>query len=553
MRAQTYRKRITIQVAVVVAVIVFVNLLSLKLFSRADLTSNKAYSVSQSTKKVLSGLDDVVNIKVYFSQKLPPYLTTLTREVRDILDEYRAYAGGNLVIDMKDPADDPATQERVKALGIPQIQLNVITKDKTEVMPGYLGIAVLYGDKSEVIPVVESASNLEYDLTSAILKVTSTEQKTVGFLSGHGEPDINRDLESVRQSLEKQYSVVAVPTAGGQAVPPYVSTLVVAGPAWTSAWDRYAIDQFLMRGGQVLFLLDRIGITESSLEGSKLKIGLDSLVTHYGAEVRPDLVVDRACGTATFSAGFFSFQVPYYLWPAVGKGGFDRTSPITNQLERIVLPWASSIDVASEGGGLESVVLAKSSPQSWTETRNLNLNPQRNFTPPKEGPVGPQNLAVLIRGSFTSFFRDRPIPVADTTAAGASGPKRAGSGETQKLDVSPETQIIVVGNSRFVRQDFLGQYPENQIFFLNAIDWLTLGESLIGIRSRVVSSRPLKDVGEKTKATIRFASTLGIPLAVVAFGFGRRYVRATRRRRLQEAGIDSRQDAHGQPSSIAGR
>lgn len=540
--------------AVVVAVIVFVNLLSLKIFSRADLTSNKAYSVSESTKKVLGELDDVVNIKVYFSQRLPPYLTTLTREVRDILDEYRAYAGGNLVIDVKDPADDPATQERVKALGIPQIQLNVITKDKTELMPGYLGIAVLYGDKSEVLPVVDSPSNLEYDLTSAILKVTSTEQKTVGFLSGHGEPDIDKDLESVRRSLEKQYSVVAVPTAAGKTVPPYVTTLVVAGPGWTNAWDRYAIDQFLMRGGQVLFMFDRIGVVESSMEGSKLKTGLDSLLVHYGADVKPDLVVDRACGTATFSAGFFSFQMPYYLWPAVGKGGFEKSSPLTNQLERIVLPWTSSIDVAGAGGGVETVVLAKSSQQSWSETRNFNLNPQRNFTPPKEGPVGPRNLAVLLRGSFTSFFRDRPIPAADTSAGGgASGPTQPEASQAPKIEVSPATQIIVIANSRFVREDFLGQYPENLTFFLNAVDWLTLGESLIGIRSRAVSSRPLKDIGEKTKATLRFASTLGVPLAVVAFGLARRYVKAGRRKRLLDAVRSSGSDAQEQPPSDAGR
>jgi gliding-associated putative ABC transporter substrate-binding component GldG len=547
MKARTYRNRAMVQVAVVAAVAVFANLLSLKIFGRADLTSNKAYSVSESTRQVLRGLDDVVNVKVYFSQKLPPYMTTLTREVRDVIDEYRAYAGGNLVVDMKDPADDPATEQRVKALGIPQIQLNVITKDKSEVMPGYLGIAVLYGDKSEVIPVVDDASNLEYDLTSAIVKVTASEQKTIGFLSGHGEPDIYKDMEGARRSLERQYSVAAVVTAGGQEVPPDVNTLVVAGPGWIRAWDRYAIDQFLMRGGRILFMLDRVGITESSLEGSKLKTGLDSLLAHYGADVKADLVVDRSCGTATFSAGFFSFQVAYVLWPAVAKGGFDKVSPITNQLERVVLPWASSIDV--EGAHAETVVLARSSQQSWSETRNFNLNPQRNFTSPKEQTLEPRNLAVLMRGSFTSFFKDRPIPTADTAfAEGASKPEPQTTPQTPKIDVSPETQIIVVGNSRFIRDEFLRQYPENQTFFLNAVDWLTLGESLIGIRSRVVSSRPIKEIGERSKATIRFASTLGIPIAVVAFGLAWRYARTGKRRRAAREILGAADGAGDQPS-----
>ena len=100
MRAGTHRGRLLTQAAMVVALLVFVNLVSLKIFGRADLTANKAYSVTESTERILKGLDDVVNIKVYFSKKLPPYMTTLTRQVRDMLDEYRAYAGGSIVVDV---------------------------------------------------------------------------------------------------------------------------------------------------------------------------------------------------------------------------------------------------------------------------------------------------------------------------------------------------------------------------------------------------------------------------------------------------------------------
>jgi ABC-2 type transport system permease protein len=531
MKAGTYRTRIFVQAAILIAVLVFVNLVSLKIFARADLTANKAYSVSESTRKILKGLDDVVNIKVYFSRKLPPYMTALTRQVRDMLDEYRAYAGGSIVVDVQDPADDPETEQRVRTLGIPQVQLNVITKDKTEVMPGYLGIAILYGDKSEVLPVVQNTANLEYDLTSAILKVTRTEQKTVGFLAGGPTP--SDAYEGVMKSLEQEYRVTQVSVSGGRTVPPEVSTLVVVGPEGATAWDRYAIDQFVMRGGQVLFLVNRIGIKEGTLEGVRVNTGLDSLLVHYGAEVKSDLVVDRSCGTASFSAGFFNFTVPYRLWPLVGPGGFDRASPITNQLERAVLPWASSIDLQPTAAGVEATVLAKSSNESWAESR-LNLDPQRSFKPPAEG-AAPRDLAVLLKGRFTSYFKDRPVPSATAAdSAGATPPApaaSAGSSASPKIDASPETQMIVVGNARFIEDRFLGQYPENRIFFLNSVDWLTYGGDLIGIRSRAVSARPLKEIGEKSKATLRLASTLGVPFVVIAYGLVRRRVRASRRKR----------------------
>ncbi|MFZ1948332.1 MAG: GldG family protein [bacterium] len=522
MNARTYRNRLAIEVLVVAAVLVFANLVSLKVFGRADLTSKRIYSISESTKTALGGLDDVVNIKVYFSKKLPPYLTTLTRQVRDMLDEYRAYAGGKLVVDVQDPAEDAETEERVRALGIPQVQLNVITRDKTEVMPGYLGIAVLYADKKEVLPVVQGTANLEYDLTSAILKVTRTEEKVVGFLTGHGEPDPARDYEAVTKTMAREYQITSVAIAPGQPVPPTISTLVVAGPEKVGPWDRYAIDQFVMRGGRVLFMINKIGIREGTLEAVGVDSGLDSLVAHYGAEVRSDLVVDRSCGTASFSAGYFSFSVPYPLWPLVGEAGFDETSPVTNELERAVFPWTSSIGLGVVEG-VDAVVLARSSQQSWPETRSFNLDPQRTMRPAREEDKAPQNLAVLLRGSFPSYFRTRPVPAADTASAAAAG--------QPKIDRSPETQIIVVGNARFVETPFLGQYPENATFFLNAVDWLTLGESLIGIRSRAVISRPLKEIGESAKSTVRLVSTLGVPLAVVAFGLARRYVRSSRRKR----------------------
>jgi ABC-2 type transport system permease protein len=492
----------------------------LRLFARADLSEGNLFSVSESTREVLSDLDDVINIKVYFSKKLPPYLATLTRGIRDMLDEYRAYAGKNLIISLEDPADDPETEQRVRSLGIPQVQLNIIEKDKAEVMNGYLGIAVLFADRKEIIPVVQSTVNLEYDLTSAIVKVTSKEQRTVGFLSQEGGPDIDDEYANIARSLEKQYVVKPVTTDGGQLIPGDVKTLVVAAPRALSAWDRFAADQFLMRGGSVLFLVEMIEIVEGTLTGVKVHTGIDSLLAHYGVVVRQDLVVDRTCASATFSTGFLTYTLPYPLWPMVVGRGFDADSPITNQLERAVLPWASSIEIeeaASES--LEVSVLVRSSPQSWSEERQFRLDPQQSFTPMTE--TGSRDLAVLMTGRFGSYFMSKPVPIPEGSEEAPDVPV---------LDRSQAAHIVVVGNSRFIQTDFLGQFPENSTFFLNAVDWLTLGDSLIGIRSRRVTSRPLKELGEQAKSTIRFASTFGIPIVLITWGLLRRYLRSGRRR-----------------------
>ncbi|HVP58811.1 MAG TPA: GldG family protein, partial [bacterium] len=415
MRHRSHRSQMLIEVAIVLAIVVLVNLVSLRLFTRADLSQGRIYSISQSTKKVLRGLDDVINVKVYFSKKLPPYMTTLTRQVRDVLEDYRAYSRGKLLVEFTDPADDRKTEERVRMMGIPQVQLNVVAKDKAEVIAGYLGIAVLYGDKQEVIPVVQNPANLEYDLTSAILKVTSKETKVVGFTSGHGEPDVNQNFEAIAKALGQEYRVTSVPTSEGKTVPPEVSTLIVAGPDKISDWDAFAIDQFLMRGGRALFMVNRVEIPQGTLQGQEVTTKLDSLLAHYGVTVKPDLVIDRACGTASFSTGYITFTVPYQFWPSIGESSFNKDSPITNQLKRAVLPWTSSIDVSEAAAkGLQATVLAKSSVQSWTAERQFNLDPQRELKPPADR--APRNLMVLLAGRFPSYFSGKPEPTPEGVA-----------------------------------------------------------------------------------------------------------------------------------------
>jgi ABC-2 type transport system permease protein len=305
-------------------------------------------------------------------------------------------------------------------------------------------------------------------------------------------------------------------------VPPEVNTLVVTRPLGLSEWDAFSIDQFVMRGGRVLFLIDGTTIPEEGpLIAFPAATGVDSLLEHYGVSVNGDLVVDRQCGSATFSTGFFRYTTPYVLWPLVGRAGFSDESPVTNRLERAVFPWVSSIDTLGSGGGqVEAEVLVRSSEQSWTETQQLDLNPQRDFTPRTW--VGPRNLAVILTGRFESYFAGREAPVSDDV-----GPEWEA-----RLDSSPETQIMVISSSRFIQSDYLSQYPENGVLFLNAVDWLTLGESLIGIRSRVVTARPLGEISEGTKSTVRFVSTFGIPILLIIWGLVRRYTRSVRSRTL---------------------
>ncbi|MFQ6039239.1 MAG: Gldg family protein, partial [Candidatus Poribacteria bacterium] len=199
-----------IMILIVFAILAMVNLLIARAFFRIDLTDGNIYTISKSTKNVLERLDDIIKVTAYFSKDLPPHLVNLRQQVKDILDEYQVYGRGKLRIAFIDPKEDAKIEEKMPAIGIPEVRAQTVEKDKAQVVNVYLGIAVEYEDKKEVIPLVRNVNTLEYDLTSAIIKVSSEKAKTIGFLAGHDEHDIydDSDYSGVRDKLqEAKYSV----------------------------------------------------------------------------------------------------------------------------------------------------------------------------------------------------------------------------------------------------------------------------------------------------------------------------------------------------------
>ena len=529
-------------ILVVLGIVVLVNFLSSRRFIRADLTEDKRYTISQSTKTVLKRLDDIVTIDAYFSRQ-PSRVAQIRQSVRDILEEYRAFSK-NLQINFIDPAaEDEAEKQKLRFMGIPEVQVNVIEKDKAEVANVYMGIAILYEDKKEILPVVQTTANLEYDLTSAILKVTSEEVKTVGFLSGHDEMDVfDQAFGPLRQELSKQYDVRKVPIDAGKAIDSDVATLIIAGPKKElTEREKYEIDQFIMRGGRTLFLIDPIVIQYEGLSVNPLKTGLNDLLEHYGVRLNDNLVLDVSMGQLTYSQGFMTVTTGYAYFIRMLKEyhyragetseGLSQDSIITNQLESLTLHWASSLELLpQEDASVEAIALAKTSRGGWTVQSPYNISPtNRQFQPPASMQQA-HTVAVSLSGAFKSFYAGKDIPAVESSESGETVTAKPAEEERTTKTTSEATQIVVVGNSQFLQQ---GQ-RDARLFFLNTVDWLTLGEELINIRSHGATNRPLKEVSESEKFFLKFISIAGVPLLVVAFGLVRFFLRR-RAKRLVEA------------------
>jgi len=322
-----------------------------------------------------------------------------------------------------------------------------------------------------------------------------------------------------------------------------------------------------MRGGKILFLVDPIRLPEGGgLQAYPVSSGIEDLLAHYGVRVQSALILDRSlCATASFSGGYIRYTLPYPYWPKTVPDLHNQTLPVTNKLESLVFPWIAPLEVdvpinagdpiakireleqanrkareemarkmgvelpplsadtsavaagtAAANAPVVADVLARTSPDAWTVSGRYDLNPQQAFVP---GKTNAQVLAVSLSGRFASFYQNRPAPPAATT--GMEGESTPPAANEIPLLESPETRILVVGNAQFVNDSFLGQFPANSVFILNAIDWMTIGDQLISIRSRGATDRALAQISDGAKSRIKLICILGTPLVVVLAGIAR--------------------------------
>jgi gliding-associated putative ABC transporter substrate-binding component GldG len=505
----------TVRALLILVILILVNIISIRIFGRLDLTKEKVYTLSDASKKLVENLDDRINITGYFTEDLPAPYNDNRRAVLDILNDYRAYSNGNIHFEFINPQGEKGEQEAQQA-GIPPIQVQVVNNDKLEVKRGYLGLVMQYEDKKEVIPVVQDLSSLEYDLTSAMKRLTTRVKKKIGYTQGHGEVTLDK-MRKATESLTKQYDFVPVDLSKDNSVPGDIDVLLVIAP--TSKFSdtaKYAIDQFLMRGGKIGFMLNKMNANLNSQYryAQAVDLGLNDMLQDYGVRVNADLIRDAQCANITVSQmqGPFQIrsQVPFPYLPAASN--FDRNIPIVKDLQDVVFYFVSSIDTSfAAQKGLAADVMIRSSKRSGRQSGFIMLDPFQRANPTDFQESGIP-MAVVVHGKFKSYFTGKqPVPA---------------------LTESPETRIIVVGDGDFMQDQFLGN-KDNITLFENIVDYLADDAGLITIRSKDVAEPPLEVVSDGTKSLLKYGDLLLPPLLVIGYGLFRWRRRVAIKRSLE--------------------
>lgn len=505
------------------------NLIANRLFTRLDMTETHMFTLSPVTKEILRTLPEAMTIKAYFTKNLPSPYNNISRYVEDQLAEMRAYSRGKLQYQLLDPEDEEKLKKEAEKFRLEPIQVNVFRSDKMEFKLAYLGMVLIYQDKQEVIPVIQSLENLEYEIVSKMRRITASKVPTVGFLEGHGEKALRQDLLSLDRELRKLYTIKPVSMTVRSTIPEDIDLLCIIGPSQDiPEKERFAIDQFLMRGGKLLIMANGVKTDVQNLWAERGPLRWNAWTDHYGFRINDDLVLDARSPTLPFQMvtqwGRQITFVPYPLFPELVN--FNRDNVALKAIRQVRLYFPSSIDTSLVEGkeNISLTVLMRTSEKSALQSYPYNINPLTLGRPTWDHsgiPVG-----ILLQGKFRSFWAGKEVPT-DTSGSPIT--------EDPVIPESPNTRIVVIADANFIVDTYLVPGLDNLTCVLNLIDWLVQDEKLVEIRSRQVTSRPLKEVADTTKKMVKYANIFIPPVVVIGFGLFRwRMRKASKLSRIQD-------------------
>lgn len=487
------KKQLSITIALMAAIIIMANLLSTQLHLRLDLTQGSQYTLSHATRDILHDLHDPVTVKAYFSKNLPPNIAQARRDFRDLLIEYANKAPGMIQYSFVDPNSNEEVEQEAQSNGIRPVLIDVREKDQMQQKKAYLGAVLSLGDKQETIPIIQPGAAMEYALSSAIKKLSVTNKPIVGLIQGQGEPAPG-ELGQLNQQLDILYQTQPVPLTDSTAIPPNIRTLVLIRPT-DSLRPRVLekLDTFLAKGGKLAIAFNRIMGNVQMGQARPINGALAAWLGRKGIDIGNNAVIDAQCGTVPVQqrAGYFTLQADVHL-PYLPLISSFADHPVTAGLENVVLEFPSTIRYSGPAA-VHYTPLAFTSAISDSQSVPIYIDVNRRWT---------QN-----------DFHHSHLPVA----AALEGPLVSGGAATRMVVIT-DGNFIVNGPSQQGGRELT---PDNVNLVSNAIDWLTDNTGLIGLRTKAVTSRPLHETSDATKALIKYLNFLAPILLAIGYGLYR--------------------------------
>ncbi|MGQ0827462.1 MAG: gliding motility-associated ABC transporter substrate-binding protein GldG [Bacteroidota bacterium] len=550
MNIRNNKQRDLTALALAIIIVILLNFVGSFVFHRFDLTSEKRYTLSDATKKLLGQLNDVVYVKVYLEGDFPAGFKRLRNETKEMLDEFRAYSDDNIEYDFINPSEntDKKQQNEVyKQLhdrGLQPTNLEVkddngtsqqiiwpgaIVSYKGKEMPWQL-LKTQFGQSSET-QLNNSIQALEYEFASTIRNLSTPLRPQIGFIEGHGELD-TLAVKDIKDALSEFYLLKRVKINERLNALDGLKAIVIAKPDSSfSEKDKFIIDQFVMKGGKALFVIDPLNTSIDSLRklGITLAVpsdlNLDDLLFKYGVRINPNMVLDLQSSAIPVNKALRGQQPRFELMPWLFSPLIMPTGnhPIVKNLDLIKIEYGASMDTIAAKGISKTILLTSS---KHTKTFNAPVRVSLGMVRQKPNEEmftdSYQLVAVLLEGEFESVFKNRIAPkIATDSAIGFK-------------DHGVKTKMIIISDGDIIRNDVqystqkpfpLGydQYTQqtygNKNFILNCINYLCDDSGLISVRARELTLRLLdKKKINNEKLKWQLINTIVPLFVIILFG-----------------------------------
>jgi ABC-2 type transport system permease protein len=536
-----------------VGIILFINILSQQYFFRLDLTQEKRYTLSQETKEIVSGLDDVVFIRVYLDGELNISFKKFQKSINDLLDELRVYGRDKVQYEFVNPLDGISKDKEGKIIqdlydrGLKPTNIHQRDKEggisEKIIFPSaiitYKNIEIpvnfLYNDPGQNAEqnLNNSIEGLEYSIISLVSNITSKRNEKIVFIEGHGELN-ELEVNDISVELSKYYQIDRGIINGQLGVLDSYKAVIIAKPDKPfSEPDKFVIDQYIMKGGRVLWLIDAVQASLDSLvNGTTIamipQLNLDDMLFRYGVRVVPVLLQDIQSNAIPVNVALHgnspNFQpVPWLYYPLIPP---YKGHAVTQNLNMVLCRFANTLDTIEARKDIHKTPLLISSPISRTiiVPAIISLDEVRKVPKKEDFNASNQLVGTLLEGSFESVFKNRGISAyfnPTPSVIEKSVPTRMAviaDGDIIRNDVRYTAKgpaISMLGYDRFTRQTF-----GNKEFLVNLIQYLANDNNLLKLRGREFKIRLLDKEKISSQKTEWILINMIVPSVIVlVFGF----------------------------------
>lgn len=539
--------------------IIFINVLGYYFFVRVDLTEEKRYSLSVSTKKLLKEIDEVVFVRCYLDGDMPAEYKALKNETKEMLDQFRAY-NPNIEYEFVDPngfenrTERDEFYRRLFERGLSPINIKT-TKSNTQVQQyifpyidivhkGRTYIAPLLSSKKGVAGegiIAGSIENLEYNIYSSIRSIVNAKKDKVVFLYGHGELPVENIYDFV-SSLSEYYEVDSITIneklnsltdriydtvdLSKVTIENKYKCMIVAKPTSIFSYkDLYIIDQYIMHGGKVLWLLDALNVSMDSLQAQSSTVaisnftGVDDILFRYGAKVNTNLIMDLQCAKVPIVTGQYQDNMPqmsYYPWNFFPEIHPNSNHIISDKISPVKMEFVSSIDTTASQAEKTVLLYSSNGTRIMNAPVNVSLNMLKQKQDAKLFNAGSKPVAMLLEGEFVSAFKNRLTATMEENT------------QIAFKDFSDTTAMIVVADGDICKNDFINgqllplgydkytrQMYGNKEFLVNCVNYLCGDVDLIPLRSREVIMRKLDTAKIERERTFWQVINVVVPVVII--------------------------------------